>query len=209
MQYKLATFGRGRDKQKRKSRINPYLLTAGTALLGTGLILGAKKLRLANEFKDMKVDTSGIDRFNKDLKTKGSKLGNSLADQIVPDMPTIRDPLKELQRNQELSARGNLSARGVKGKQAKSDIIKRRQSELRQQFYKDNSGYDFDLRVDPSSQTGVKQIYRNRLKNLIIKPIKDSKLSKSSKRKVSKVINNLVTKVRSNRPMTMADYSFN
>lgn len=201
MQYKLATFGRGRDKQKRKSRINPYLLTAGTALLGTGLIFGAKKLSLANEFKDMKkVDLSNV--------TKPSNISDELKDKFDKVQFKVKDPLKELQRNQELSARGNLSARGVKGKQAKSDIIKRRQSELRQQFYKDNSGYDFDLRVDPSSQTGVKQIYRNRLKNLIIKPIKDSKLSKSSKRKVSKVINNLVTKVRSNRPMTMADYSF-
>jgi hypothetical protein len=201
MQYKLATFGRGRDKQKRKSRINPYLLTAGTVLLGTGLIFGAKKLRLANEFKDMKkVDLSNV--------TKPSNISDELKDKFDKVQFKVKDPLKELQRNQELSARGNLSARGVKGKQAKSDIIKRRQSELRQQFYKDNSGYDFDLRVDPSSQTGVKQIYRNRLKNLIIKPIKDSKLSKSSKRKVSKVINNLVTKVRSNRPMTMADYSF-
>ena len=197
-----------KDKVKRKSRINSYLLAGGVGLLGGGLLFGVKKLRLANEFKDMKVDTSGIDRFNKDLKTKGTKLGNSLADQIVPDMPKIKDPLKELQRNQELSARGNLSARGVKGKQAKSDIIKRRQGELRQQFYKDNVGYYFDLRLDPSNPTGVKQIYRNRLKKLITKPIKDSKLSKSSKRKVSKVINNLVTKVRSNRPMTMADYSF-
>lgn len=201
MQYKLATFGRGRDKQKRKSRINPYLLTAGTALLGTGLIFGAKKLRLANEFKDMKkVDLSNV--------TKPSNISDELKDKFDKVQFKVKDPLKELQRNQELSARGNLSARGVKGKQAKSDIIKRRQSELRQQFYKDNSGYDFDLRVDPSSQTGVKQIYRNRLKNLVTKPIKDSKLSKSSKRKVSKVINNLVTKVRSNRPMTMADYSF-
>ena len=190
-----------KDKQKRKSRINPYLLTAGTALLGTGLIFGAKKLRLANEFKDMKkVDLSNV--------TKPSNISDELKDKFDKVQFKVKDPLKELQRNQELSARGNLSARGVKGKQAKSDIIKRRQSELRQQFYKDNSGYDFDLRVDPSSQTGVKQIYRNRLKNLIIKPIKDSKLSKSSKRKVSKVINNLVTKVRSNRPMTMADYSF-
>ena len=202
MQYKLATFGRGRDKQKRKSRINPYLLTAGTALLGTGLIFGAKKLRLANEFKDMKkVDLSNV--------TKPSNISDELKDKFDKVQFKVKDPLKELQRNQELSARGNLSARGVKGKQAKSDIIKRRQAELRQQFNKDNARYDFDLRVDKNSEDGVKQIYRNRLKKLVNSPIKDSKLSKSSKRKVSKVINNLVTKVRSNRPMTMADYSFN
>jgi len=202
MQYKLATFGRGRDKQKRKSRINPYLLTAGTALLGTGLILGAKKLRLANEFKDMKkVDLSNV--------TKPSNISDELKDKFDKVQFKVKDPLKELQRNQELSARGNLSARGVKGKQAKSDIIKRRQAELRQQFNKDNARYDFDLRVDKNSEDGVKQIYRNRLKKLVNSPIKDSKLSKSSKRKVSKVVNNLVTKVRSNRPMTMADYSFN
>jgi len=201
MQYKLATFGRGRDKQKRKSRINPYLLTAGTALLGTGLIFGAKKLRLANEFKDMKkVDLSNV--------TKPSNISDELKDKFDKVQFKVKDPLKELQRNQELSARGNLSARGVKGKQAKSDIIKRRQAELRQQFNKDNARYDFDLRVDKNSEDGVKQIYRNRLKKLVNSPIKDSKLSKSSKRKVSKVINNLVTKVRSNRPMTMADYSF-
>jgi hypothetical protein len=202
MQYKLATFGRGRDKQKRKSRINPYLLTAGTALLGTGLIFGAKKLRLANEFKDMKkVDLSNV--------TKPSNISDELKDKFDKVQFKVKDPLKELQRNQELSARGNLSARGVKGKQAKSDIIKRRQAELRQQFNKDNARYDFDLRVDKNSEDGVKQIYRNRLKKLVNSPIKDSKLSKSSKRKVSKVVNNLVTKVRSNRPMTMADYSFN
>jgi hypothetical protein len=201
MQYKLATFGRGRDKQKRKSRINPYLLTAGTALLGTGLIFGAKKLRLANEFKDMKkVDLSNV--------TKPSNISDELKDKFDKVQFKVKDPLKELQRNQELSARGNLSARGVKGKQAKSDIIKRRQAELRQQFNKDNARYDFDLRVDKNSEDGVKQIYRNRLKKLVNSPIKDSKLSKSSKRKVSKVVNNLVTKVRSNRPMTMADYSF-
>jgi hypothetical protein len=189
-----------KDKQKRKSRINPYLLTAGTALLGTGLILGAKKLRLANEFKDMKVGTSNIN--------KPSNISDELKSKFDKVQFKVKDPLKELQRNQELSARGNLSARGVKGKQAKSDIIKRRQSELRQQFNKDNAGYDFDLRVDKNSEDGVKQIYRNRLKKLVNSPIKDSKLSKSSKRKVSKVVNNLVTKVRSNRPMTMADYSF-
>jgi hypothetical protein len=191
-----------KDKQKRKSRINPYLLTAGTALLGTGLIFGAKKLRLANEFKDMKkVDLSNV--------TKPSNISDELKDKFDKVQFKVKDPLKELQRNQELSARGNLSARGVKGKQAKSDIIKRRQAELRQQFNKDNARYDFDLRVDKNSEDGVKQIYRNRLKKLVNSPIKDSKLSKSSKRKVSKVINNLVTKVRSNRPMTMADYSFN
>ena len=191
-----------KDKQKRKSRINPYLLTAGTALLGTGLIFGAKKLRLANEFKDMKkVDLSNV--------TKPSNISDELKDKFDKVQFKVKDPLKELQRNQELSARGNLSARGVKGKQAKSDIIKRRQAELRQQFNKDNAGYDFDLRVDKNSEDGVKQIYRNRLKKLVNSPIKDSKLSKSSKRKVSKVVNNLVTKVRSNRPMTMADYSFN
>jgi hypothetical protein len=190
-----------KDKQKRKSRINPYLLTAGTALLGTGLIFGAKKLRLANEFKDMKkVDLSNV--------TKPSNISDELKDKFDKVQFKVKDPLKELQRNQELSARGNLSARGVKGKQAKSDIIKRRQAELRQQFNKDNARYDFDLRVDKNSEDGVKQIYRNRLKKLVNSPIKDSKLSKSSKRKVSKVINNLVTKVRSNRPMTMADYSF-
>jgi hypothetical protein len=191
-----------KDKQKRKSRINPYLLTAGTALLGTGLIFGAKKLRLANEFKDMKkVDLSNV--------TKPSNISDELKDKFDKVQFKVKDPLKELQRNQELSARGNLSARGVKGKQAKSDIIKRRQAELRQQFNKDNARYDFDLRVDKNSEDGVKQIYRNRLKKLVNSPIKDSKLSKSSKRKVSKVVNNLVTKVRSNRPMTMADYSFN
>jgi hypothetical protein len=190
-----------KDKQKRKSRINPYLLTAGTALLGTGLIFGAKKLRLANEFKDMKkVDLSNV--------TKPSNISDELKDKFDKVQFKVKDPLKELQRNQELSARGNLSARGVKGKQAKSDIIKRRQAELRQQFNKDNARYDFDLRVDKNSEDGVKQIYRNRLKKLVNSPIKDSKLSKSSKRKVSKVVNNLVTKVRSNRPMTMADYSF-
>ena len=148
-----------------------------------------------------KVDLSNI--------TKPSNISDELKDKFDKVQFKVRDPLKELQRNQELSARGNLSARGVKGKQAKSDIIKGRQGELRQQFYKDNAGYDFDLRLDPDSPTELKQIYRNRLKKLVTKPIKDSKLSKSSKRKVSKIINNLVTKVRSNRPMTMADYSFN
>ena len=111
-----------------------------------------------------KVDLSNI--------TKPSNISDELKDKFDKVQFKVRDPLKELQRNQELSARGNLSARGVKGKQAKSDIIKGRQGELRQQFYKDNAGYDFDLRLDPDSPTELKQIYRNRLKKLVTKLLK-------------------------------------
>lgn len=207
------------SKDKKKRKINKYLI-GGLAAAGTlALITGGNKIKNVIENRQLKKQfdktvNPAIDNFKEELRKNREEFNNNIQ-KVVENKKQenkelfdyienldINSTINKLEKRSKLSQQGNLSSRGIKGstiketKDLKSDIIKRRRKEIYDQYNRNVRG----MRVNEPKRVD------NLINNL---GKRGTNLTSRQRRKYNSVIKGLANKARNNRTLVMGEYSKN